>query len=543
MQDDFSDIAEPVDDFADIAEPISAVPVAQKQSKLKLPSIFGVSKAGRVAQGAFDPSIAAAQLVGKGLSAAGIPYGDRINEFYSETGRGYEQERAGAGQSGIDVARIVGNIASPTTAIIAGAAPAKTASTAAKIGYGAGTGAAFGALTPAGPESESFLADKATQIGAGAAIGAAIPVAGNMLSSVLKPKAVTDKATQEIIGSGVKPTIGQAMGGWANDIEQKLTSFPVVGKTIADKRWNAVKDFNKSSINQALEPIGGSVNSHGFDALKQASKANSDFYNSAKGMVKSVQLDDQFASDFSQLKGLFSNLSNEQQARINKIVDNEIVRKVSPNGSMMPETWKQIDSNLGNIAKKASDKEVADGVLQLNQLLKDAAKRQNPEFADAMQKADLSYAMLARISDAAKKAGEDGIFTPAQLLTAVKQNDSGGVLRGASVGDALMQDWANSGKKVLGNTVADSGTAGRTAASLGAMGLGGASIGAGAASSVLAPAIASGVALRGVYTKPVQNALVKLATERPKVFSQLANQSENILLPRTANALISARNQ
>lgn len=81
-----------------------------------------------------------------------------------------------------------------------------------------------------------------------------------------------------------------------------------------------------------------------------------------------------------------------------------------------------------------------------------------------------------------------------------------------------MQDLGSAGQKVIGSKYPDSGTAGRLA-------LGGAAVGAG----VINPAIPASLAAGGaMYTRPVQNALVRMITERPQsanVIAELVRRS------------------
>ena len=62
--------------------------------------------------------------------------------------------------------------------------------------------------------------------------------------------------------------------------------------------------------------------------------------------------------------------------------------------------------------------------------------------------------------------GEEGVFTPAQLLNAVKAMDPSRNKGAFARGDALLQDLAEPAKTVLSQSVPDSGTAGRLLASL-----------------------------------------------------------------------------
>ena len=77
-------------------------------------------------------------------------------------------------------------------------------------------------------------------------------------------------------------------------------------------------------------------------------------------------------------------------------------------------------------------------------------------------KIDKAYANFKRIQRAAAGVGtEDGVFTPAQLLSAAKAMDRTKDKRAFSEGTALLQDLAAAGKEVMPSKIPDSGTAGR----------------------------------------------------------------------------------
>lgn len=521
--------------------PAPAIP-QPKQSKLKLPSLFGVSKLGRVAQGAFDPSIAVAQMAGKGLTAMGVPYGETITDYYNQTNRGYEQERADAGQSGIDAYRLAGNIASPSTLAISAANPAAGAGLATRIGAGMAQGGAFGALTPVADTDENFLAEKGKQIGTGVTIGGAFPLVTSTASRLIMPKAAQDTGLQMLKEAGVKPTVGQSLGGFANWTEQAMTSIPIGGKKVATERFSAITDFNKGGLNKVTESIGYKVDDVGHAGVAKAKQAISDYYKKANNSIAGIKYDQEFADNLMQLRNMVNELPQSEARKFNKVLTDSFGKRLSPNGAMLPDVYKKsqgiIGENVDNYINASSGEQRALGKAfqQLESLMKQQARRSNPEYAKMIDNADLAYAKLARVDRAAKAAGTtDGIFTPAQLLNAIKAEDDSAIGTGFSAGQGLMQDYASVGQRVLGNTLPDSGTPARAATLMAATGAGGL-LG-------LGKMAAAGAGTHALYTRPVQNALVKSLTERPESFNLLGQQAANLQLAPVRNALIQAQNQ
>ena len=95
---------------------------------------------------------------------------------------------------------------------------------------------------------------------------------------------------------------------------------------------------------------------------------------------------------------------------------------------------------------------------------RDAIRQAAPDAATAAKLDSLNkaYANFVRTERAGAFVGaRDGVFSPSQLQTAVKTSDSSVRKKGFAEGAALGQDLSDPAVGVLGNTVADSGTAGR----------------------------------------------------------------------------------
>jgi hypothetical protein len=114
---------------------------------------------------------------------------------------------------------------------------------------------------------------------------------------------------------------------------------------------------------------------------------------------------------------------------------------------------------------------------------------------------------------------EEGIFSPAQLQSAVKAMDKSKDKGKFAKGEALMQDLSESAKTALGNKVPDSGTPYRALiAALAASG------GAGAAGlPAVATALGGLAASPLLYSGPGQQLTATLLARRPAGANALAN--------------------
>lgn len=366
----------------------------------------------------------------------------------------------------------------------------------------------------------------------GALLGAALPVGVSALSRVISPNASTNKSLQLLLDEGVRPTIGQTLGGTPNKLEQKLTSVLLAGDRIAGKRAQAVEDLNKAALNRVLRPIGRSADEIGNVGVKDAGDIVSDAYTEAASKIKNIKFDNVFANDFSQLKSMANGLTPETRSVFNQKINSVLGSRITKAGRMLPETFKTVDSELGNLGSRyksssvASEQELGDALLQAQSLLRQQAARSNPDYAKSLGKLDEAWANLVRVEAAAKYAqNTGGVFTPGQLGRGVKAADRSVRGRAVARGNALMQDLSSAGQDVLGNTVPDSGTAGRLLATSGVGGLLGAGVGTGSIGVI--PAAAGLGGTYALYSDPVQSLLRKMVASRPAAAKDLANFLQN----------------
>lgn len=481
----------------------------------------------RFATGAADPIHGGAQMLTHALPEGVVRAGNKFNNWLADkTGLvaklpegGMDQvvkerEAAYSAPEGFDWARMAGNVVSPANLALGAAAPV-AGPLAARAAISALTGAATGALAPA-PE----WGDKSRQVMAGAIGGAAAPVVTGALSRIISPKASVNPDVKLLKDAGIRPTIGQTLGGRWNAAEEKAASLPIVGDAISSYRKHAVEDFNRAAIKRAVDPVGGSVDDVGQAGVAKAGDLLSDAYEQAKGAVKFVKFDNKFATDLAQLRQMSNALTPPTKKQFDKAVTETLGGRLSPSRSMLGDTFKKVDSELGQRAARyssssvASEQELGDALKQLQALIRDQAMRGNPDAATAMRAADKGWANLVRVEGASKAAkNSDGLFTPAQLNTAIQTADRSVRKRAVARGEALMQDLGTAGQNVLGNKVPNSGTADRLL-------LGGGALGAGyMLDPMLAASMLGGAAM---YTHPAQALLRGLVSSRPELAQPVA---------------------
>jgi hypothetical protein len=270
----------------------------------------------------------------------------------------------------------------------------------------------------------------------------------------------------------------------------------------------------------------------GQQAIAEAGDALSAAYKDAISQVKFIRFDNKFASDYAQLRQMAQSLTPPMRSKFNSTVDNVLGGRTSTSGSMLGETVKKVDSELGNAAARfgrssvASEQELSDALKQAQSLLRQQVARSNPAAGAAMKAADAGWANLVRVEGAGKSAkNTEGVFTPAQLNMAIKSADGSVRKRAVARGSALMQDLGNAGQQVLGNKVPNSGTAERL------MYGGGAAIGGYLASPLIPAGLLGGAA---AYSPPMQSLLRGAVSSRPdqaQAIAELLKRSSPMLGP------------
>jgi hypothetical protein len=387
---------------------------------------------------------------------------------------------------------------------------------------GAGlVGSLQGALEPtAEGESRGLNAAKGAVLNAGANLGL------KLVGKAIKP--VVDSSVQKLVNSGVIPTIGQTIGGYAKRAEDALTSVPIVGDLIKNAQKRSIEDFNTAAINRVLKPIGKSLEKDvepGYQAVAKAHETVSNAYDELLPKMKASP-DKDFLESLSSIKEATSLLPEAQAKQFHTILDHVINKRMTGDVAT-GDSVKLIQTELRQYAQKFSGKQNDANSQILGELLNDVKSsfddllsRQNPKLAGQLKNINTAYANLTRVERAAASTGApSGVFTPSQLNTAVKAKDTSLNKRQFSQGKALMQDLSEAGKNVLSQKIPDSGTAYRMLLPY--------ALGGGAAYASDKGYISPGTALAviataGAYSKPGQLALKTLLTERPDFIKNLS---------------------
>lgn len=410
-----------------------------------------------------------------GTSIGGIPLSPSgMNEYVRQR----EDEYKAGAPGGLDVARILGNVLSPASLLPMSRAlqPAGIASrTLANTGIGAGMAAA----APVAAPHEDYMSEKGGQMGVGAALGAGTTLGLAGPARMLAPR--VPAGIQELREMGVVPTLGQRLGPTANRIEHGLTSAPILGSAIREARNRTIEQFNRGIGNRALRQIGEELPRDvpaGHETVDYVRRTLSDRYDNLLPNLQGT-LDPQFTRELGQLQQMVTagGLPQPQVERFNQLLQTQVFDKFTPAGLANGQTLKEIERQLGYFSqgyRKSQDfdsQQLGNALREVQASLRDMIERNNPNHRGELRRLNRGWADFLRLENAASKVGaQEGVFTPAQLKASARLYDPTRKKAAFARGEAPMQRIAETGQRLLGGHVPDSGTPFRTALGLGMLG-------------------------------------------------------------------------
>lgn len=462
-----------------------------------------------------DPISGGAQLLPRGLEQATslgglVPnmlskyFGGeaaRVDAMVKQEQEAYAAQRKAAGEEGLDVGRIAGNILNPAN-VIGGARAAPYVA-----------GAIQGALQPV--TDGDFAQEKATQVALGAAGGKVGEAVAKGVGRVLSPLQSKAEATMRELG--LTPTPGQSLGGSFKKMEDFAQNLPIIGGSIRTAREKVLFNFNKGVINKALAKVDDKlpVNVIGRDAVAYAAEQVSNKYDDVLGKMS-------FNLDFKTTSGILNALdkaplsSSAQREQASTILNNTVLSRFSGQ-KLTGAEYKAIESDLAKQASSysssatAAEREVGQALKDVLSVFKKELYQQNPKFTSQLRRIDSAYGDLKVMERAAASGGAvNGVFSPSQYSAAVRQSD---ISRGKSrfaKGQARNQDVSEAAMQVIGKD-ASSTLEGRLAMG----GLGG--IAAFSQPQIAIPAAAAAIGMYSPIGMRVTDALLR---SRPAVVSQ-----------------------
>ena len=403
-------------------------------------------------QGLLDPFRGGVQLISKGLGALGSDYfageAQRMTESMTAEEKAYQEQRKAAGETGFDAARLGGNIVNPASLLGGGGGSLSSAAMR--------TGIVQGVMQPALDTTQPFALEKAKQA-AGGALGGYIGTAVSKLAGkVLNPLA--SKAEQTMRELGVSLTPGMTLGGQFKNMEAFAAELPLIGSFISNAKERALFSFNKGVINKALSKIDDNLGADviGRDAVQAANDKISAKYDD---VLKDISFKLDFPTYTNLLKSVRVPSSSNSRIQVKDELDRIVYSRFPKDGNISGTEYKAIESDLRKRALDYSsagtmlEKDVGKALFEALDSLKAGLRRQNPTKTSELRRVDSAYGDISVMKTAAANSGaENGVFTPKQYKTAVRQKD---VSRGKTQfaeGKARGQDVAEDAVSIMEST-------------------------------------------------------------------------------------------
>lgn len=414
-----------------------------------------------------DPLTAGAQLLPRGLelvtSAGGMApnvvsqfFGReaaRVDEMAKTEEQAYQEARKARGEEGFDIARLGGNVLNPAN-IAVGLRAGQAVGGVSKARQAVAGGAATGVLQPVVSE-DSFTEEKAGQAVGGAVGGALGSAAATVIGKAANP--LISKAEQTMKDLGIQMTPGQILGGQYKDVERFAEVVPLVGSYISNAKERAVFQFNKGVINSALKKVNSELPADviGRDAVQEANNIIDRKYDEVLSKIKFSMTSDTYSDAVKAVNK--AGLNPSQRAEVVSKLDNIVLQNFRTSARIDGQTYKGIESDLRkealsykNSATKA-ERDIGDALFDVLETMKKNLRRQNPEQTSALRRVDNAYGDIAVMRTAAANSGAaNGVFTPKQYSTAVRQRDSSRNKTAFAAGQARGQELSDAALEKLG---------------------------------------------------------------------------------------------
>lgn len=326
-------------------------------------------------------------------------------------------------------------------------------------------GTGMGAATGVGKATEDVTGGGVTGALLGGAGTAALSGTGRLLAPAVRPEAA---ALRE---QGISLTPGSAFGGRIQQMEQAAESIPLVGGIVSGARERQFSEFNVAAYNKVLSNLDPKLKVPqgltGRDAYLFVEKSIQDKYGDVVPDL-AIKFTPKVQSGFDAIKNRYAkgNLSEADKQQFQNYL-NSLETDFRASGVVSGQKAQAIKQDLAKLsgtysAGTGSTKILGDAFKDLEGFYMNTLRNQNPKYASDLKKVDSAFRDFVRVQTAMSKTrGEEGIFSPAQLESAVRQTDiskrKGAFARGA----APMQELSGRATTILGQKVPDSGTATR----------------------------------------------------------------------------------
>jgi hypothetical protein len=342
-----------------------------------------------------------------------------------------------------------------------------------------------GAMKQAGAGGAAYgagAAEEMADVPTSAALGGALGIGGEALAPVVSRQA-------KALGKKIPLTVGQYFPGMKR-AEEALTSMPFIGGGIRAQQERGMKAFPVFMYNRALKPLGVELPKNTSPRLA-FSKARDIFNQKYKQALSGVEIDasdnllDDLSSIVASAKQSAGMAGEKKAADFENTVIQQVLGRVK-DGKLTGEAIQEIQQKIGQEAMRFGkstdpiDGKIAEALTELDVSMMDLIAKYSPANKELLQKTNRAYSQFVPLRAAQAKATE-GVFTPAQAMSAVRAEERKAGAAGLgrlAAGEGRMQKPIEMAQRIIGPSLPDSGTAGRLLTGAALYGGGGALVGA-----------------------------------------------------------------
>jgi hypothetical protein len=293
--------------------------------------------------------------------------------------------------------------------------------------------------------------------GAGRAVGGAIRGRGGRGGNPPSSGGLRDDI-QTLDQNGVFVTPGARRGGLAKSVEDLSQRAPILGSSVRGARQRSVESVNRAVANRALSSIGEGLPAEvsvGAEATDYVARRLGQQFDRAADMVQEVALDEPALTALASIAARKTDLPESAANQFDRILQDRLSRL---NGPVSGRQLRQVESEIGELATRVDDRQLSDMLSGVRDVLQDTMARANPEAGQILNSARAGYRDYAIMRRASQAAGGNA-FTPSQLLTAIRGNDTSVGNGMTARGQAPLQDLARAARNVIPDGYGNPGTA------------------------------------------------------------------------------------
>lgn len=229
-----------------------------------------------------------------------------------------------------------------------------------------------------------------------------------------------------LVQRNVRLSPGQALN--MSERERSLQTYPILQGLVRGSVGRSVEDFNRATVAQSLEGIGGIVPRSikaGHPLMEFATKRFNEAYEpllphislNREGVAKVIQSNPEVTM-------MMSEMAEDDARRLSNIIQNRILGRFDENGMMTGKVFKEVERDISSRADGFAggrDDELARALRRTLSTLRDEVTAQNPRYGTELQKINRAFSLFAEARAAAVRDPESkSIFTPRALLQTLK---------------------------------------------------------------------------------------------------------------------------